>query len=74
VDADLERLLAEAMKLSPEERAALAGLLIDSLEQTSDEDWEAAWAMEIAQRLRDLDEGRARLVPWSEVRKRLFER
>jgi putative addiction module component (TIGR02574 family) len=74
MDRDLERLLAEALKLPPEARAALAGSLIDSLDTEVDPDAEAAWAIEIAKRLRELDEGRAELEPWSEVRRRIFGR
>jgi hypothetical protein len=36
-----------------------------------DEDVEAEWDAEIARRIRELDEGRVKLVPWAEVRRRL---
>ena len=55
---DPAKLLNEALKLSPEERAALATSLLDSLEEGVDEGVEAAWAVEIAKRLEDLDSGR----------------
>jgi hypothetical protein len=44
---DPAKLLKEALKLSPEERAALAASLLESLEDAVDEDVEAAWATEI---------------------------
>jgi putative addiction module component (TIGR02574 family) len=64
-------LLKEAMELPPEARAALAGSLIDSLDDQVDEDAEVAWDAEIARRIRELDEGKVKLVPWAEARRRL---
>jgi putative addiction module component (TIGR02574 family) len=64
-------LLKEAMELPPAARAALAGSLIDSLDDQVDEDAEVAWDAEIARRIRELDEGKVKLVPWAEARRRL---
>lgn len=64
-------LLTEALRLSPEERAALAGELIQSLETEVDADAEAAWAAEIRSRLAQLDAGKAVTIPWSEARRRI---
>ncbi len=36
-----------------------------------DEDIEASWQNEIALRIRELDSGKAKTVPWIEVRNRL---
>ena len=44
---DPNDLLKEALKLPPEARAALAGSLLDSLDQEVDENAEAAWQVEI---------------------------
>jgi putative addiction module component (TIGR02574 family) len=63
-------LLREALALPAEERAELATSLIDSLDNASDPDVEAAWQEEIARRLEDVRAGRARLIPWDEVRSR----
>jgi len=65
-------LLREALELPPEARAFLAGSLIDSLDDEIDEDVEAAWDVEVARRLKELDEGKVKLVPRSEVRRRLL--
>ena len=65
-------LLREALELPPEARASLAGSLIDSLDDEIDEDVEAAWDVEVARRLKELDEGKVKLVPRSEVRRRLL--
>ncbi|HKN74342.1 MAG TPA: addiction module protein [Candidatus Acidoferrum sp.] len=64
-------LLQKALSLSEEERADLACSLIDSLDPTVDEGATRAWNEEIARRISDLDSGRARTVPWEEVRGRL---
>jgi putative addiction module component (TIGR02574 family) len=69
MDSELERLVAEAMKLPPEARSALASALIRSLDTEVDESAEAAWDAEIARRIRDLDEGRTQGIPWEEARR-----
>jgi putative addiction module component (TIGR02574 family) len=68
---DAEQLLAEALELPPEQRAALAGELIQSLDPQVDEDAEAAWSEEIRRRLERLDSGLAKQIPWSEARRRI---
>jgi len=62
---DAKQLLVEALRLSDEERAALAGELIQSLEGEIDTDAEAAWSAEIRARLDGVDAGRATTIPWS---------
>ena len=68
---ETDDLLERALKLPAEARAALAGHLIDSLDDTMDEDAEEAWATEVAQRLKGLREGNVELIPWSEARRRI---
>jgi putative addiction module component (TIGR02574 family) len=68
---DPKALLTEALRLSLEERAALAGELIQSLETEVDADAEAAWSAEIRSRLARVDAGSAGTVPWSEARRRI---
>src|SRR5258707_164972 len=67
-------LLQKALSLSEEERAELAGSLIESLDATVDEAAEAAWNQEIARRIEDLDSGKAKTIPWKEVRIRRWAR
>jgi putative addiction module component (TIGR02574 family) len=64
----------EAAELSEEERASLAGLLIESLEGEPDRDVEAAWSAEIQRRVAEIEAGTAKTVPWEEVRQRLIDR
>ena len=68
---DAAQLLAEALRLSDRERAALAGGLIQSLDEAVDPDAEAAWAEEIRARLGTLATGMAKTIPWSEARRRI---
>ena len=68
---DPRQLLVEALRLSDEERAALAGELIQSLETDVDPDAEAAWSAEIRARLDRVDTGRAGTIAWSEARRRI---
>jgi len=71
---DAAEILKDALNLPPEARAALAGSLLDSLEQAIDEDAEAAWEGEIGTRLKELDEGKVRPVSWAEARRRIAGR
>lgn len=68
---DARRLLAEGLQLPDEERAALAGELIQSLDHEVDPDAEAAWSAEIRDRLAQVDAGTATTVPWAEARRRI---
>lgn len=65
--------LNEALELPPEDRAAIATSLIESLDDDADDDAEALWAAEIARRVAEIKAGEAQLIPWTEVRRRLFE-
>jgi len=71
---DPSNLLEEALKLSPEARAALATSLLESLDDAVDAGAEAAWAEEIGRRIRELDSGAAKPVPWSEARRMILGR
>jgi hypothetical protein len=68
MNQDARELLEAALKLPPVARAALAGALIESLEETVDQDAELLWEAEIAERVGAFDEGRVRTVPWSIAR------
>lgn len=66
----VSQLLEQALSLSVEEQEALADSLISSLAGKVDEGVLAAWDEEIKKRIADLDSGRAKTVPWTEVRNR----
>ena len=57
----VEVLEAEAMKLTPEERARLADRLLASL--SDDAAIEEAWAAEVERRIAEIEAGRAPVVP-----------
>ena len=61
-------LLNAALRLSIEERAALVTALIDSLHTDVGVDVEAAWSAEIEHRLRELESGQVKTIPWTLVR------
>lgn len=56
---------AEAMKLTPEERARLADRLIASLSDNAE--IEEAWAAEVERRIAEIEAGRAPVVPAAEA-------
>ena len=69
-----QKVLNEALNLPPVARAALAGHLLDSLDDVVDEDPEAAWSKEIARPIDDLDQGNVKTVPWSMGRRQIHWR
>jgi putative addiction module component (TIGR02574 family) len=62
-------ILKEALALPPEERATLAGSLIESLDTGVDLLAEEAWNKEIARRVDELDQGKAKTIPWEKVKR-----
>jgi putative addiction module component (TIGR02574 family) len=68
--SEVSKLLEQALSLSVEEQEALADSLISNLGGKVDEGVQAAWDAEIAKRISELDSGRAKTIPWAEVRKR----
>jgi putative addiction module component (TIGR02574 family) len=66
-----ETVLANALRLGADERAELAAELLASLDGPADPDAEAAWAMEIKRRVRDIEEGSVELEPWENVKRRI---
>jgi putative addiction module component (TIGR02574 family) len=71
---NISNILKQALRLPPEARAALAGSLLESLDEELDPDAESAWEAEIASRVREIDEGKITLIPWVEARTRISGR
>ena len=67
---EVSKLLEQALSLSVEEQEALADSLISNLGGKVDEGLRAAWEAEIGRRLAELDSGKAKTIPWTEVRRR----
>jgi len=68
---EVSDLLKKALALPAEARAALAGSLLESLEDTVDASAEEAWSQEIARRIEELDSGKVKPVPWAEARRQI---
>ena len=71
-----DELIATAMQLPLSDRVALANAMLKSIESASDSDAtqdeiDDAWDAEIGQRIDDIDSGRVKTVPSSEVWKRI---
>ena len=73
MDQSSTELYVQAMKLSAGDRAELAGLLLESLDDSADEDVDEAWREEIERRMQDIDNGTVTPVSWEQVRARLLK-
>jgi len=72
---EVSDILKKALALPPDARAALAGSLLESLEEhPPDPGVEAAWSEEIKRRVEEIDSGKVQLIPHEEVRRRLMAR
>jgi putative addiction module component (TIGR02574 family) len=69
-----DKLFKEALQLNEAERAALAEMLIDSIDSEVEEGVEAAWRDEIERRVAELDAGEVETIPWDLVRDGLRRR
>jgi putative addiction module component (TIGR02574 family) len=63
-----EALLQEALTLPDQERAEIAGALLESLEPEPEVDVETAWRQEVAARMAVLEAGEVTMTPWEEIR------
>jgi putative addiction module component (TIGR02574 family) len=72
MNAEAQRLLAEALALPENDRADLAAELLESLDVLRDEDADVAWTKEIAVRVQALDAGSVNTIPWAEVRRSIL--
>jgi len=64
----VEELYEQASHLPAEDRAELAGKLLESIEEPADDGVEEAWAAEIERRMTDYRAGKVKTIPWAEVR------
>jgi putative addiction module component (TIGR02574 family) len=67
---DAQELVKKALALPDKERVDLARSLIDSLDDTVDENAEAAWQEEMVRRLEDVQSGKVTTTSWDEVRQK----
>jgi len=76
MSTDPAKLRDEVMRLPADARARLAAELLVSLDGDDEDvldpaEHEAAWTAEIDERMRQIDAGEVKLVPWSEARRRI---
>jgi putative addiction module component (TIGR02574 family) len=67
-----ENLIEAAMRLSESDRFEVAQALMESLEGPPDPAAQGAWAQEIERRIKLIDSGQARFIPWEEARRRIM--
>ena len=63
-----------AIKLAESDRLQIVEELLASLEPNSDNDVDAAWAVEVERRSRELKEGIVRPLSWAEVKSQARKR
>jgi putative addiction module component (TIGR02574 family) len=63
--------LADALRLDDDARAALAAELLGSLDGPADPDAENAWDAEIQRRIAAIEAGTIQLESWEQVRHRI---
>jgi putative addiction module component (TIGR02574 family) len=68
---EVSELLKKALALPPEARAALAGSLLESLDDAVDASAEEEWNEEIARRIQELDSAKVKPIPWAEARRQI---
>jgi hypothetical protein len=70
--AALDALLEQALQLTDDQRGTLAVQLLRTLEpadgeEIAEDEWQAAWSVEIDRRIREVDDGTAELIDGDEV-------
>ena len=71
MNARVDHVLEDVLRLTADERSAVAAALIDSLETIEEGSVAEAWRTELLRRRQDLRDGKVQAAPWSEVRARL---
>ena len=71
MNARVDHLLEDVLRLSGEERSAVAAALIDSLETDDEGSVTEAWRTELRRRRDELRAGVVKSAPWAEVRARM---
>ena len=71
MNAHVDHVLEDVLRLSAEERSMVAAALIDSLETGEEGSVTEAWRVELLHRRTELRAGAVHAAPWSEVRARM---
>jgi putative addiction module component (TIGR02574 family) len=67
----IEKITQEIVELSRRERLMLVRLLLDLDKPSQGDEIEKAWDQEIRARVKAVDEGRAKGIPYDEIKKEL---
>jgi putative addiction module component (TIGR02574 family) len=70
----VSELLERALLLPLEDQEILANTLISNLGSETSQEVQAAWDDEIKRRLDEIRSGKAKMIPWEEVRRRAAAR
>ncbi|MGB2633650.1 MAG: addiction module protein [Candidatus Acidiferrum sp.] len=68
---DVSEILKKALALPTEARAALAGSLLESLDDTVDISAEEQWKVEFARRVEELNSGKVKPISWEVARRQI---
>lgn len=68
---EADDLLKKALTLPAQDRATLAGSLIDSLDEADEMSAQNDWNDEITRRIEELDSGKAKTIEWDEMKRRI---
>lgn len=71
---DFDSILSAAQSLTTGERLRLIDALWDSVPPEEEGPLTDEWAREIGRRVSEIDEGKAKLVPWEEIRSKALDR
>ena len=71
---DAAAVLQKALALPDEDRAEIAGALLESLEPVAEADVESAWRQEVAARVAASDAREVVTTPWEEIRDHFLAR
>lgn len=67
------QIFEDAMRLPEADRADLAACLFATLDPSTVDQLDPSWEEEIKRRLQAIATGEAKLIPWEEARKRIFD-
>jgi len=67
----VESILAQAMQMPAQDRAAIAERLISSLDTETDWDVEIAWQQEVQRRVDEVERGEVVCLPWEQILQQL---
>jgi putative addiction module component (TIGR02574 family) len=70
----IEKITQEVVELSRHERLTLVRLLLDLDQPSKGDEIEKAWDQEIRARVKAVDEGRAKGIPYDEIKQELSSR